>query len=376
MRRRHHESMTDKNPLRYPASEHLARRPVPGSYKGLMLALGSAARELGVAMAAFGVRPCTFGPDEEVMWRLPSGVRPGPLPEKGLGPAIVRVRLPVRDPGRARAQLISAVVEAASVDWYRPTESFGVREPLASLWPQLRERGPRTEGLAEHLETVIETPGENSVEWFHHAAETAMEAAFRAGAPVVVAAELVTASGSCASIGRRDPQRQRPAPRVDLSGAGRHPRTDRRQRRRGVAARPRDRTRHSGLRPQGQLSALSDARVGRERAGHARRFDGATPALGRLAALVCHVGSSSLHPQRRPCSNEHDLRGSNGRSIEHRLVARDETVLDDSPSPWRSPPPSGAHQTAQPSPAAADSPPRRQPPESAPLLCSWPGPPR
>ena len=210
--------MTDKNPLRYPASEHLARRPVPGSYKGLMLALGSAARELGVAMAAFGVRPCTFGPDEEVMWRLPSGVRPGPLPEKGLGPAIVRVRLPVRDPGRARAQLISAVVEAASVDWYRPTESFGVREPLASLWPQLRERGPRTEGLAEHLETVIETPGENSVEWFHHAAETAMEAAFRAGAPVVVAAELVTASGSCASMAGEIPSGSIPR-RVSISAA-------------------------------------------------------------------------------------------------------------------------------------------------------------
>ena len=72
--------------------------------------------------------------------------------------------------------------------------------PLASRWPQLRERGPRTEGLAEHLETVIETPGESAVEWFYHAAETAMEAAFLAGAPVIIAAQILTASGSHASM--------------------------------------------------------------------------------------------------------------------------------------------------------------------------------
>ena len=186
--------MTDKNPLPYPAREHLARQPVPGSYKGLRRALGAAARELGMPMGS-AAPPCVFEPHQEVMWRLPSGVRPGPLPDSGLIPPIVRVRLPVRDPERARSQFISAVVEAASVDWYRPTEASGVREPLESLWPQLRERGPRTEGLAEHLETVIETPGESSVEWFYHAAETAMEAAFLAGAPVLIAAQLATASG-------------------------------------------------------------------------------------------------------------------------------------------------------------------------------------
>ena len=186
--------MTDKNPLPYPAREHLARQPVPGSYKGLLRALGAAARELGMPMGS-AAPPCVFEPHQEVMWRLPSGVRPGPLPDSGLIPPIVRVRLPVRDPERTRSQFISAVVEAASVDWYRPTEAPGVRAPLESLWPQLRERGPRTEGLAEHLETVIETPGESSVEWFYHAAETAMEAAFLAGAPVLIAAQLATASG-------------------------------------------------------------------------------------------------------------------------------------------------------------------------------------
>ena len=191
--------MTDKNPLPYPAREYLARQPVPGSYKGLRRALSAAAREFGMPMGA-AAPPCAFEPHEEVMWRLPPGVRPGPLPDSGLIPPIVRVRLPVRDPERARSQFISAVVQAASVDWYRPTEVSGVREPLASLWPQLRERGPVTEGLAEHLETVIETPGESSVEWFYHAAETAMEAAFLAGAPVIIAAQLVTASGSWASM--------------------------------------------------------------------------------------------------------------------------------------------------------------------------------
>ena len=106
-------------------------------------------------------------------------------PAAGLGadPAVRVGASACARPERARSQFISAVVQAASVDWYRPTEASGVREPLASLWPQLRERGPRTEGLAEHLETVIETPGESSVEWFYHAAETAMEAAFLAGAP-------------------------------------------------------------------------------------------------------------------------------------------------------------------------------------------------
>ena len=223
--------------LRRQARKHLARRPVPGSYRGLMLALCAASRELGMEVGAFVVPPSTFRPDEEVMWKLPSGVRPGSLPDKGLIPPIVRVRLPVRDRERARSgpppgarllqgpdarvvrrqprarhgggsvrgapihvqarrgsdveapvggearlaarqgadpadragapactrprtgplQFISAVVQAASVDWYRPTEASGVHEPLASLWPQLRERGPRTEGLAEHLETVIET---------------------------------------------------------------------------------------------------------------------------------------------------------------------------------------------------------------------------
>ena len=144
--------------LRRQAREHLAHRPVPGSYRVLMLALCAAGRELGIEVGAFVVPPSTFRPDEEVMWKLPSGVRPGSLPDKGLIPPIVRVRLPVRDRERARSQFISAVVQAASVDWYRPTEASGVHEPLASLWPQLRERGPRTEGLAEHLETVIETP--------------------------------------------------------------------------------------------------------------------------------------------------------------------------------------------------------------------------
>ena len=191
--------MTDKNPLPYPIREYVARQPVPGSHKALMRALSAAARELGVGMGT-AAPPCAFEPHEEVTWRLPSGVRPGPLPESGLIPPFVRVRLPVRDPERTRSQFISAVVEAASVDWYRPTEASGVREPLASLWPQLRERGPMTEGLAEHLETVIETPDESSVEWFYHAAETAMEAAFLAGAPVLIAAQLVTASGSCASM--------------------------------------------------------------------------------------------------------------------------------------------------------------------------------
>ena len=192
--------MNDKNPLPYRAREYVARPPVPGSDKGLMLALSAAARELGIRMGGFGVPACPFEPHEEVMWKLPAGVRPGPLPKKGLIPPIVRVRLPVRDPEQARSQFISAVVQAASVDWYRPTEASGVREPLASLWPQLRERGPMIEGLAEHLETVIQTPGENSVEWFYHAAETAMEAAFLAGAPVLIAAQLVTASGSWASM--------------------------------------------------------------------------------------------------------------------------------------------------------------------------------
>ena len=192
--------MTDKNPLPYPVREYVARRPVPGSYKGLRRALSAAASELGIGMGA-AAPPCAFDPHEEVMWRLPSGVRPGPLPKKGLIPPIVRVRLPVRDPEQARSQFISAVVEAASVDWYRPTEAYGVREPLVSLWPQLRERGPVTEGLAEHLETVIDIPGESSVEWFYHAAGTATEAAFLAGAPVLISAQLVTASGSWASMG-------------------------------------------------------------------------------------------------------------------------------------------------------------------------------
>ena len=191
--------MTD-NPLPCPIRKYVPRPPVPGSYKGLMQALHAAARELGMPMGGFGAPACVFEPHEEVTWELPSGVRPGPLPDSGLIPPIVRVRLPVRDPERTRLQFISAVVQAASVDWYRPTEASGVRAPLASLWPQLRERGPRTEGLAEHLETVIETPGESSVEWFYHAAETAMEAAFLAGAPVMIAAQILTASGSHASM--------------------------------------------------------------------------------------------------------------------------------------------------------------------------------
>ena len=193
-------AVTEKNPHPYPTREHLARRPAPGSYKGLMVALSRAAREIDVPMGAFGARASAFEPGEEVRWSIPSGARPDPLPEKGLGPPIVRVRLPVRYPERTRSQLISAVVQAASHDWYRATDPYGVREPLASLWPQLRESAPRVDGLAEHLEAVIDTPGENSVEWFYHAAETAMEAAFRAGAPVIVAADLVTASGSCASM--------------------------------------------------------------------------------------------------------------------------------------------------------------------------------
>ena len=72
--------------------------------------------------------PCAFEPHEEVMWKLPSGVTPGPLPESGLIPQIVRVRLPVRDPEQGRAQFISAVVQAASGNWYRPTDAPGVRE--------------------------------------------------------------------------------------------------------------------------------------------------------------------------------------------------------------------------------------------------------
>ena len=202
-RRRQYEDMAD-NPLPYQIRKYVPRPPVPGSYKGLMLALHAAARELGMPMGGFGGPASVFEPHEEVMWRLPSGVRPSPLSKSGLIPPIVRVRLPVRDPERTRSQFISAVVEAASVGWYRPTEAIGVREPLESLWPQLRERGPRTEGLAEHLETVIETPAEtsveSSVEWFYHAAETAMEAAFLAAAPVMIAAQIVTASGSHASI--------------------------------------------------------------------------------------------------------------------------------------------------------------------------------
>ena len=137
--------MTDKAPLPYPAREHLARQPAPGSYKGLRRALSAAAREFGMFMGA-AAPPCVFEPHEEVTWKLPPGVRPGPLPDSGLIPPIVRVRLPVRDPERARSQFIAAVVEAASVDWYRPTEVSGVREPLASLWPQLRERGPCDRG--------------------------------------------------------------------------------------------------------------------------------------------------------------------------------------------------------------------------------------
>ena len=192
--------MTDKNPLPYQIREYQPRQPAPGSHRALMRALSDAASELGVEMATAGL-PHKFEPHEEVTWNLPSGVRPGPLPESGLIPPFVHVRLPVRDPERTRSQFISAVAQAASVDWYRPTEAYGVREPLLSLWPQLRERGPMTEGLAAHLETVIETPGENSVEWFYHAAETATEAAFLAGAPVLISAQLVTASGSWASMG-------------------------------------------------------------------------------------------------------------------------------------------------------------------------------
>ena len=78
--------MTDKNPLPYPAREHLARQPVPGSYKGLLRALSAAAREFGMPMGA-AAPPCAFEPHEEVTWRLPSGVRPGPLPDSGIDPA-------------------------------------------------------------------------------------------------------------------------------------------------------------------------------------------------------------------------------------------------------------------------------------------------
>ena len=210
----------------------------------------------------------SWGPMCRILYRL-------------LIPPIVRVRLPVRDPERARSQFISAVMQAASVDWYRPTEASGVREPLESLWPQLRERGPRTEGLAEHLETVIETPGESSVEWFYHAAEAAMEAAFLAGAPV-----LVTASGSWASMAPDIPSGCPPPGRSHwplTHDPGTHPRRNRLQRCRGLVAGLRDRTRHSRLRAQGQLSERSDARVGRARAGHTRRRAGVAPASAQGA---------------------------------------------------------------------------------------------
>ena len=67
------------NPLPYPVREHVARPPVPGSYKGLMRALSAAARELGMPMGGSGAPACVFEPHEEVTWELPSGVRPGPL---------------------------------------------------------------------------------------------------------------------------------------------------------------------------------------------------------------------------------------------------------------------------------------------------------
>ena len=271
--------MTDKNPPPCQIREYQPRQPAPGSHKALMRALSDAASELGVQMATAGL-PHKFEPHEEVTWKLPSGVRPGPLPESGLIPPFVHVRLPVRDPERTRSQFISAVVEAASVDWYRPTEAYGVREPLVSLWPQLRERGPVTEGLAEHLETVIDIPGESSVEWFYHAAGTATEAAFLAGAPVLISAQLVTASGSWASMGTDIPIGCLPRRASIAASRGRHPRRNRLQRRRGLVARPRDRTRHSRLRPQGQLSERSDARFGRARPGHARRRGGVTPRWG------------------------------------------------------------------------------------------------
>lgn len=183
----------------YPSREYLRASPLAGSYRGLMLALCAAAREVDVPVDAFGASCPSFG-TQEAMWALPAGVRPGPQPDKGLYPPVVRVRLPVRDPHQARSQLIAAVSEAASHDWYRPTEA-GVAEPLASMWPQLRDRGPRTEGLAHKLATMTDLSGtEGSVEWFHNAGEAAAEAAFLAGAPVIVSGYLITGSGSCASM--------------------------------------------------------------------------------------------------------------------------------------------------------------------------------
>ena len=134
-----------------------------------------------------------------------------------------------------------------------------------------------TEGLAEHLETVIEISGESSVEWFYHAAETAMEAAFLAGAPVIIAAQLVTASGSWASMAPDIPSGCLPrsvsismtrgdtlgetvcnAVEVLLRGFGIEPGT-------------------ADYAHKAQLSERSDAGVGRACAGHARRRAGVTP---------------------------------------------------------------------------------------------------
>ena len=52
--------MTDKNPPPYQIREYQARPPVPGSHKGLMLALHAAARELGMQRLEAGVLPGTF----------------------------------------------------------------------------------------------------------------------------------------------------------------------------------------------------------------------------------------------------------------------------------------------------------------------------
>ena len=182
-----------------------------------MLALSAAAREIGLRVAAFGIHAPRFEPGQEVLWSLPSGARPGPQPASGLYPPLVSVRLPIRHPGRTRRQFINAIIEAGTVEWYRPTEP-GVHAPLSARWPYLRTRGPRLEGLAERLDAVIEEPGPNPVQWLYQAGAAAGETAFCAGAPVIISGYPVHRVGVLRGGDRQRPRRLRAPIGVDRGG--------------------------------------------------------------------------------------------------------------------------------------------------------------
>ena len=161
------------------------------SHRDALDALMGACKEAGMPLGAVGLFLTPVG-DGEAAAVLDYRRQDRSAPEY---PPSIRVDVSGHAREVVRESIIDAIIEAA--DGEQP-EKFGggfVDPEREARWPELRERGPRREGLREKLEAVEVDAGGHVAVWFNRLARQLGLVAYDSGVAVRISGQAAAESG-------------------------------------------------------------------------------------------------------------------------------------------------------------------------------------